>query len=110
MMLRTAIFLFLAFSLPFAHADDRRDLDLNIPYSFDPPPPPEPPPSRFEQPQSPAQQNFEWMQEHPNAVTDECERLRRKFNKLEGKPQRRWAAKQYYEKHCQQYFNRHQGY
>ncbi len=106
-----AAFLLLPVSSLQAEQGGIQDLDLRIPYDFQPPPERRPPPQFDRQaPPPPPPQEFEWMQDNPNAVTDECERLRQNFDELKGKPQRRHAAMQYYRRYCQQYFDQHQGY
>lgn len=41
-------------------------------------------------------------------LTDHCAQLRREYDSLEGKPQRRWALKERYKMECQAYFDLHQ--
>jgi hypothetical protein len=46
---------------------------------------------------------------NPNGdeITAECNKLKRKYDSLKGKPQRRWAVKERYKAECQAYFDRH---
>lgn len=40
-------------------------------------------------------------------LTNECIQLKREYDSLKGKPQRRWALKERYKMECQAYFDLH---
>lgn len=41
-------------------------------------------------------------------LTEHCAKLKREYDSLKGKPQRRWALKERYKAECQAYFDLHQ--
>lgn len=41
-------------------------------------------------------------------INDHCTKLKKEYDSLKGKPQRRWAAKERYKAECQAYFDLHQ--
>ena len=47
-------------------------------------------------------------QKNGDELTDYCEQLRREYDSLKGKPQRRWALMERYKAECQAYFDLHQ--
>lgn len=49
----------------------------------------------------------EGNQSSGDELTDECIQLKREYDSLKGKPQRRWALKERYKVECQAYFDLH---
>lgn len=99
-MYRLLFIVLLTSGIALAHADGVRDLDLKLP----------PADAGSADEGATSVEGFEWMKDERETITDRCERLRIKIDELKGKPQRRWAAKQYYEDYCQQYFDQHKAY
>jgi len=47
----------------------------------------------------------EEIQSNGDELIDECNKLKREYDSLKGKPQRRWALKERYKAQCQAYFD-----